>query len=50
MSCAFCGRENDAESRFCMDCGKPINPDRLEARPAAQYDIECQELADRGLI
>ena len=34
----------------CNNCGKPINPDRLEARPAAQYDIECQELADRGLI
>ena len=25
MSCAFCGRENEAESRFCIDCGKPIN-------------------------
>jgi pSer/pThr/pTyr-binding forkhead associated (FHA) protein len=23
-SCAFCGRENEAESRFCIDCGKPM--------------------------
>lgn len=22
--CGFCGRENDEESRFCIDCGKPI--------------------------
>jgi pSer/pThr/pTyr-binding forkhead associated (FHA) protein len=25
-SCGFCGRENDTESRFCIDCGKPMNP------------------------
>jgi pSer/pThr/pTyr-binding forkhead associated (FHA) protein len=23
--CAFCGRENDAGARFCIDCGKPLN-------------------------
>lgn len=23
-SCGFCGRANDDESRFCIDCGKPI--------------------------
>jgi pSer/pThr/pTyr-binding forkhead associated (FHA) protein len=34
MSCAFCGRENDAESRFCMDCGKPINPSAARVGPA----------------
>ncbi len=22
--CGFCGRDNDGESRFCIDCGKPI--------------------------
>ena len=22
--CSFCGRENDATSRFCIDCGKPM--------------------------
>ncbi len=34
----------------CTNCGKPIPPARLEARPAAQYDIKCQELADKGLL
>lgn len=33
-SCAFCGRENDAESRFCIDCGKPINPSAARVGPA----------------
>jgi pSer/pThr/pTyr-binding forkhead associated (FHA) protein len=23
-TCAFCGRENEASSRFCIDCGKPL--------------------------
>ena len=22
--CGFCGRDNEGESRFCIDCGKPI--------------------------
>lgn len=22
--CGFCGRENEGESRFCIDCGKPV--------------------------
>ena len=34
MSCAFCGRENEAESRFCMDCGKPINLSAARVGPA----------------
>ena len=25
-SCAFCGRANEAASRFCIDCGKPLVP------------------------
>jgi pSer/pThr/pTyr-binding forkhead associated (FHA) protein len=33
-SCAFCGRENDTESRFCIDCGKPINPSAARVGPA----------------
>ncbi len=24
IPCGFCGRENDEQSRFCIDCGKPI--------------------------
>lgn len=23
-NCAFCGRENEPNSRFCIDCGKPL--------------------------
>lgn len=30
-ACAFCGRENESGSRFCMDCGKPINPSAARA-------------------
>ena len=33
-SCAFCGRENEAASRFCIDCGKPINPSAVRVGPA----------------
>ncbi|HVZ76394.1 MAG TPA: FHA domain-containing protein [Gemmatimonadaceae bacterium] len=33
-SCAFCGRENDGESRFCIDCGKPLNPSAARVVPA----------------
>jgi len=33
-SCAFCGRENDAESRFCIDCGKPVHPSAARVGPA----------------
>jgi pSer/pThr/pTyr-binding forkhead associated (FHA) protein len=33
-SCAFCGRENDTDSRFCIDCGKPMNPSAARVGPA----------------
>ena len=33
-TCAFCGRENDAASRFCIDCGKPMNPSAVRVGPA----------------
>ncbi len=35
---------------ICANCGKPINPARLEARPSSIYDIDCQQLADRGKL
>jgi pSer/pThr/pTyr-binding forkhead associated (FHA) protein len=34
MSCAFCGRENEPDSRFCIDCGKPMNPSAARVGPA----------------
>ena len=33
-SCAFCGRENEPASRFCIDCGKPLNPSAVRVGPA----------------
>ncbi len=35
---------------ICANCGKPINPARLEARPSSIYCIDCQQLADRGKL
>jgi pSer/pThr/pTyr-binding forkhead associated (FHA) protein len=31
-TCAFCGRENEASSRFCIDCGKPLTSSASRAR------------------
>jgi DnaK suppressor protein len=32
---------------ICRRCGKPINPERLEAFPYVAYCIECQSLLER---
>ena len=32
--CAFCGRVNDASSRYCIDCGKPTSPSAARVTPA----------------
>jgi DnaK suppressor protein len=32
---------DDGTYGVCEDCGKPINPARLEAKPAARYCIDC---------
>jgi RNA polymerase-binding protein DksA len=32
----------------CERCGKPIPQERLEARPWARYDIDCQREVERG--
>ena len=34
----------------CANCGNPINPARLNARPESIYCIGCQALADRGRL
>jgi len=34
IPCAFCGRENEPDSRFCIDCGKPANPSAARIGPA----------------
>ena len=32
---------------ICERCGKPINPERLEALPTARLCIDCKALEDR---
>ena len=34
----------------CSNCGQPINILRLEAVPWARFCIDCQELAEKGLL
>jgi DnaK suppressor protein len=34
----------------CANCGKPINPARLEARPSSLLCIDCQQLQDMGRL
>jgi RNA polymerase-binding transcription factor DksA len=31
----------------CLQCGEPIDPDRLRAYPAAKYDIKHQQQVER---
>ena len=33
---------------ICTNCGKPIQPERLEALPWAELCIDCQRKEDRG--
>lgn len=37
--CAFCGRENDEASRFCIDCGKPLSPSAARARSSSTTPV-----------
>lgn len=41
--CSFCGRENDDSSRYCADCGKPLErasrPSTGPSRPVAAPDV-----------
>lgn len=47
---AALARIADGTYGICANCGKRINPARLEARPSSIYCIDCQELADQGRI
>lgn len=40
----------DGSYGTCEHCEEPIETKRLEAVPWAKYCLECQELADRGLL
>lgn len=39
---AALGRIDQGTYGLCTRCGKPIPPERLEARPWATLDIDCQ--------
>lgn len=34
----------------CANCGKPINPARLEVHPSSTLCMDCQRLADNGRL
>lgn len=44
MFCQYCGREIDAESRFCPHCGKNLRP-AAKAAPAAESSYYAIEFA-----
>lgn len=41
-------RIEDGTYGTCTNCGKPIAPERLEARPWATLCIDCQREQERG--
>jgi DnaK suppressor protein len=43
-------RIDDGSFGICANCGDPIPRPRLEAIPWARYCIQCQELAEQGLL
>ncbi|MCC7194617.1 MAG: FHA domain-containing protein [Gemmatimonadaceae bacterium] len=47
IPCGFCGRENDDQSRFCIDCGKPVvaGGARIIAVPGARAHGSQEPLA-----
>lgn len=43
--CAFCGRDNEPASRFCIDCGKPLVPVPAPVATPAAAVIPAREPA-----
>lgn len=43
---AALGRLDSGTYGVCVDCGKPVSDERLEARPEAARCMECQTLAE----
>ncbi len=35
---------------FCLNCGAPMSEKRLTAVPWAPHCVDCQELAEKGLL
>lgn len=45
---AALARLDNNDFGWCLDCGEPIDPRRLEHDPAVSRCIECAERAERG--
>ena len=44
------GRIESGTYGTCTNCGNEIRPGRLRAMPWARYCIDCQELAEKGML
>lgn len=43
-------RIEDKSYGICVNCENPIQPKRLDAVPWARHCIECQALAEKGML
>jgi DnaK suppressor protein len=43
-------RIEDGTFGFCLNCGTPMNEKRLTAIPWSRHCVDCQELAEKGLL
>ncbi len=39
-------RVDEGTYGFCVDCGQPINPERLEVKPSATQCIDCKRKSE----
>jgi DnaK suppressor protein len=44
------GRIEDGTYGLCLNCGTPMNEKRLTAIQWSRHCVECQELAEKGLL
>lgn len=44
------GRIEDGSYGFCLNCGVPMIEKRMNAVPWAPHCVDCQELAEKGLL
>jgi DNA polymerase III subunit epsilon len=43
--CGFCGNENQPSHKFCTDCGKPLEPNKVAS--SAKKSIDHEQIIDR---
>jgi DnaK suppressor protein len=44
------GRIDEVTYGLCVNCGQPMSEKRLTAVPWAPYCVDCQELAEKGML